>query len=119
MNKTLVIGASSNPAQYSHLAILKLMANGHPVEAIGREAFEIGTTRVVNEKVDLKDIHTISLYLNQERQKDYEDYIISLHPKRIIFNPGAENPLLRNRANALGIEAIEACTLVMLAAGTY
>ena len=119
MNKTLVIGASSNPKQYSHLAILKLMAKGYPVEAIGRESFEIGSTRVVNEKVDIRDIHTITLYLNQERQKDYEEYIISLHPKRIIFNPGAENPALLNRANTLGIEAIEACTLVMLAAGTY
>ena len=119
MHKTLVIGASTNPLQYSHLAILKLMAAGHPVEAIGREAFEIGTTRVVNEKIGLSDIHTITLYLNRERQKEYEDYIISLHPKRIIFNPGAENPELLNRARNLGIEAIEACTLVMLAAGTY
>jgi predicted CoA-binding protein len=119
MQKTLVIGASSNPIQYSHLAIQKLMAAGHPVEAIGREAFEIGTTKVVSEKIDFKDIHTITLYLNKERQKEYADYIIALNPKRIIFNPGAENPELFNRTSILGIEAIEACTLVMLAAGTY
>jgi predicted CoA-binding protein len=119
MHKTLVIGASSNPNQYSHMAIQRLMSAGHEVEAIGREAFQLGITQVVNQKIDFTDIHTVSLYLNKERQKDYEDYIVSLHPKRIIFNPGAENPELLDRASLLGIEAIEACTLVMLAAGTY
>jgi hypothetical protein len=95
------------------------MSSGHAVEAIGRETFQLGSTQVNNHKVDFKDIHTVTLYLNRERQKDYEDYILSLHPKRIIFNPGAENPELLNRASLSGIEAIEACTLVMLAAGTY
>lgn len=119
MSKTLVIGASSNPIQYSHLAIQRLMSSGHEVEGIGRESFQLGSTQVYTQRIDFKDIHTVTLYLNRERQKDYEDYILSLHPKRIIFNPGAENPELLDRARLSGIEAIEACTLVMLAAGTY
>ena len=119
MPKTLVIGASSNPNQYSHLAILRLLSAGYQVEAIGRESFHVGKTLVSNHRIDSKDIHTVTLYLNRERQKEYEDYILALHPKRIIFNPGAENPDLFNRARQLGIEAIEACTLVMLATRSY
>jgi predicted CoA-binding protein len=117
--KTLVLGASSKPEQYSNMAVRNLLSAGHPVEAIGREAFSIGPLQVHPKTEPFTDIHTVTLYLNASRQADYEDYILSLHPKRIIFNPGAENPSLIEKAHQNGIEAIEACTLVMLSVGTY
>ncbi len=119
MDKTLVIGVSSNPAQYSHMAVEKLLRAGHAVEGIGREPFSIGPVQIQNEKKDFSNIHTVTLYLNESKQRDFEEFILSLHPKRIIFNPGAENTLFLEKAKSLGIEAIEACTLVMLSAGTY
>jgi predicted CoA-binding protein len=117
--KTLVLGASSKPEQYSNMAVRNLLAAGHPVVAIGREPFLIETVQVQSTTEPFTDIHTVTLYLNASRQADYEDYILSLHPKRIIFNPGAENPALSEKARQNGIEAIEACTLVMLSVGTY
>lgn len=117
--KTLVLGASSKPEQYSNLAVRKLVSAGHPVEAIGREAFSIDELHVRTQPELFTDIHTVTLYLNSSRQASYEDYILSLHPKRIIFNPGAENPPFFEKARQNGIEVIEACTLVMLSVGTF
>ncbi len=117
--KTLDLGASSKPEQYSNMAVSNLLSAGHPVEAIGREIFSIGPVNVKSSPEPLADIHTVTMYLNASRQADYEDYILSLHPKRIIFNPGAENPTFSGKAQQQGIEVLDACTLVMLSVGTY
>ena len=119
MKKTLVIGASPKESQYSHIAVTKLLAAGHPVEAIGRSEFDIDQVHVVVGKEVFNDIDTVTMYLNKDRQKEYESYILSLHPKRIIFNPGAENPPFAETASKHGIETLEACTLVMLGTGQY
>jgi predicted CoA-binding protein len=117
--KTLVIGASTNPEQYSHIAILRLSKAGHPVEAIGRTPFTIGEVDVCNVQEPFEGIHTVTMYLNDARQQDFQDYILSLHPSRIIFNPGAENTSFKQIAANAGIETLNACTLVMLATGAY
>ena len=64
-------------------------------------------------------MHTITLYLNSQRQKAYYDYILGLKPQRIIFNPGTENLELIKLAKEQGIEIEIACTLVMLSTGAY
>ena len=74
-------------------------------------------TNIQTEKYD--NIDTITLYLNPKNQIPYEDYILSIKPRRIIFNPGTENPKFMNRAQNEGIEVLKACTLVMLASNTY
>ncbi len=117
--KTLVIGASENPGRYSNLAVKKLTAHNHPVMALGKKPGKIDSTIIDTEKKAYADIDTITLYLNPLHQKEYYDYILSLHPKRIIFNPGAENDELEELAGKNGIIAQEACTLVLLSTGQY
>jgi predicted CoA-binding protein len=117
--KTLVIGASTNPEQYSHIAIIRLLNAGHPVEAIGRTPFTIGEIEVCCVQEAFEGIDTVTMYLNEARQQDYQAYILSLHPSRIIFNPGAENAPFKRIAENAGIETLNACTLVMLATGAY
>lgn len=117
--KTLVLGASENPSRYSHLAVIKLAQHGHEVAAIGKKAGEIQTVRIQTGTPPLEDIHTVTLYLNPANQRMYYDYILSLKQRRIIFNPGTENPELKSLATAAGIETLEACTLVLLSAGLY
>jgi predicted CoA-binding protein len=117
--KTLVLGASDNPYRYSYLAVEKLKRFNHPVIAMGRKEGNINETQIITEKKTLTGIDTITLYLNADNQKQYYDYILSLQPKRIIFNPGAENEELEEIAKANGIEPLEACTLVLLSVGKY
>ncbi|WP_431211931.1 CoA-binding protein [Puia sp. P3] len=117
--KTLVLGASDNPTRYSNLAMKRLHSHGHPVIAIGRKRVKDGDIAIETEKIDYSDIDTVTLYLNPTHQKEYYDYILSLHPKRIIFNPGAENPELEQLAEANGIQPLEACTLVLLSTGQF
>jgi predicted CoA-binding protein len=114
LKKTLVLGASPNPSRYSFLAINNLRSKGHPVVAIGKNKSAVADVEIGTEKKPLEGIDTVTLYLNPQNQKEYYDYIFSLHPKRIIFNPGAENEELIQLAEKNGIKAMEACTLVLL-----
>ena len=117
--KTIVIGASENPERYSYLAVERLKAHHHEVIAIGKKAGTIGDTNIITDKPSLEAIDTVTLYLNPINQKEYYNYILSLHPKRIIFNPGTENDEFYKLAEQNNIEAHEACTLVLLATGQF
>jgi predicted CoA-binding protein len=117
--KTLVLGASDNPSRYSYLAVNRLRSHGHPVVAIGKKKTMVADVPIEKEKKDWNDVDTVTLYLNPTHQQQYYDYILSLKPKRIIFNPGAENDELAELAVKNNIEPIEACTLVLLSTGQY
>lgn len=117
--KTLVIGASVNSARYSNMAVKKLTAFNHPVTALGKRKGNIGDTTIETEKKMFEDIDTVTLYLNPQNQEQYYDYILSLRPKRIIFNPGTENEALELMAKKNNIEPVVACTLVLLSTGQY
>lgn len=117
--KTLVIGASENPSRYSNLAVKKLTAHDHAVVALGKKKGAIGNVVIETGKLHFDDIDTVSLYLNPGNQKEYYDYILSLHPKRIIFNPGTENEELEELAQKNGIVVQEACTLVLLSTNQF
>jgi uncharacterized protein len=119
MKKTVVLGASENPSRYSYLATTRLRAHNHTVVAIGNREGMIGDTRITKEHPAMDDVDTVTLYLNPTNQKPYYDYILSLKPKRVIFNPGTENPELERMIEGQGGDAIEACTLVMLSTGQY
>lgn len=117
--KTLVLGASDNPSRYSYLALHRLRNHGHTVVGIGKKMGMVGDVAIEKEKKAWEDIHTVTLYLNPMHQEQYYDYIVSLKPKRIIFNPGAENDELVAIAKKNGISPIEACTLVLLSTNQY
>lgn len=117
--KTVVLGASANPSRYSYLAVNRLAAHNHDVIAIGKRVSKINQVDILTNTPPEKDVDTVTLYLNANNQKQYYDYIVSLHPKRIIFNPGAENDELAELAVKNNIEPIEACTLVLLSTGQY
>ena len=119
IKKTLVLGASDNPARYSYLAIQRLRSHGHPVAGIGRKNTKVADVNIDNEKIPVNDVDTVTLYLNPTHQQEYYDYILSLKPKRIIFNPGTENDELVKLAKEQNIESLEACTLVLLSTGQY
>lgn len=116
---TLVLGASENTDRYSNKAIRMLREYGYPVVAMGLREGQVLDVPI--SKNPLKDISvdTVTLYLNPQNQLPHYQYLLSLHPRRIIFNPGTENPELMELANQQGIETLEACTLVLLSTNQY
>ena len=117
--KTLIIGSSPDPTRYSHIAMERLVSHGHWVEGIGRREFFFKNFFMGRERKDWPDIDTVTMYISPLHQPEYYAYILSLKPRRIIFNPGTENPYFAAMAEKEGIEALEACTLVMLSTGQY
>lgn len=117
--KTLVLGASENTERYSNKAVRSLLHHQHEVLAIGKVKGQIENVAIETGFPEYKDVDTVTLYLNLQNQKAFYDYILKLKPRRIIFNPGAENPELEQLALANGIKVEEACTLVLLSIGAY
>ncbi len=117
--KTLVLGASSNESRYSNLAIRRLRGQNIDVEAFGLKPGNVLDVFIDTERKEYTDLDTVTLYLNPKNQKEYYDYLLQLKPKRVIFNPGTENPELIALLEKNGIASEIACTLVLLSMNQY
>jgi predicted CoA-binding protein len=117
--KTLVIGASTNKERYSYKAINNLIAKSHQVVAIGVKKGMVMDIPIETEKFDFHAVDTVSIYLNPKSQQEYYEYILSLKPRRVIFNPGTENEEFYKILKANHIAFEESCTLVLLATNQY
>ncbi len=117
--KTLVIGASERTTRYSNLAIRMLRDHGHEVEAVGLREGKVWDVPIQTGKPDLEGVDTVTLYVGTGRQGDLVDYVVGLKPRRVIFNPGTENPEFEQKLQAAGIKTEEACTLVLLSTGQF
>lgn len=118
-NKSLVIGASEKQSRYSYKAIHALLENNYDVIALGKQKGEVNGVKIRTEISEDEDIDTATLYINPEIQKLYYNFLIELQPRRVIFNPGTENPELQNLLNEVGIITLNACTLILLGADQY
>lgn len=116
---TLVMGANNNPQKYAYRAVKSLLSKGHKVIPFGKQNGSIDDLQIENDWNTNWDVDTVTLYLNPQNQKDYYEPIIGLKPRRVIFNPGTENPEFTRMLKDAGIEYEYACTLVMLATGEY
>ncbi len=119
MRTTVVIGASPDPSRASWQAVTSLQNHKEKVVAVGIKPGQINGQDILQGFPEVKEVDTVSLYVGPANTKNWEEYIISLHPKRVIFNPGTENPAFAEKLVKQGIEATEACTLVMLSVGNY
>lgn len=116
---TLVMGATENVERYSNMAVRKLLNHDQKVKAFGIRGGEINGVTIDKLPIHYDDIDTVTLYLNPNNQKPYYDYISSLKPRRVIFNPGTENPELQSLLGEQNIQFEEACTLVLLTTNQY
>ena len=119
MKKTLVLGASDNPDRYSFRAAHMLKNHGHEVVPVGIRKGQVAGLDIHTDRPQSTDIDTVTLYVGPQNQPAWYDYILSLKPRRILFNPGTENPELERLAQQQGIQTEEACTLVLLSIGQY
>lgn len=121
MRKTVIVGATPNPSRYAYMAAERLTSHNEKFVPVGIKKGEVFGQTILDmrQKPPIENVDTITLYLNANNQHEWEDYLLSLNPKRIIFNPGAENPTLTQKAQSQGVETENACTLVMLGSGVY
>jgi len=117
--KTLIIGATPNADRYAYRAAHMLTSKGHPIVNIGIKQGEVAGVKIEKLGEVYDDIDTITLYIGPDLQSGYEDYILETKPKRVIFNPGTENPKFEKMLDQNDIEPVEACTLVLLSIGQY
>lgn len=119
--KTVIIGATTNPERYAYFAANRLIDHNHDIVPVGIKKGTVFGQEILDlrSKPAIDNVDTVTLYIGPQNQPEWEDYILDLNPKRIIFNPGTENPILVQKAEQKGIEALYACTLVMLSANTY
>ncbi|MEO0731963.1 MAG: CoA-binding protein [Bacteroidota bacterium] len=117
--KTLILGATPNPSRYAYLATQRLAANDHPIVNVGIKQGEVAGQPILNGTPEVAGVDTVTLYVGPKNQPPYYDWLLNLRPRRIIFNPGTENPELARLAREKGIETEVGCTLVMLASGQY
>lgn len=121
MNKpTMIIGASSKPDRYANRAQRMLKEHDHTTIPVNPIEEKILGDPVYKQPADYQgELDTVTLYVRPERLEPIVSDLISLKPKRVIFNPGTEDPKLETQFSKAGIEVVEACTLVLLSTGHY
>ena len=119
MKKTLVLGASLSTSRYSNLAIRRLKTCGSEVVAIGKVEGDIDGITIFTDKIPIENVHTVTIYLNPVNQAMYYDYILSIKPQRVIFNPGSENLYFEELLKESTINFEHSCTLVLINMGLY
>ncbi|MFM9840796.1 MAG: CoA-binding protein [Cyclobacteriaceae bacterium] len=119
--KTVIIGATTNPSRYAYMAADMLINYKHDIVPVGIKKGEVNGHPIldINQRPKIEDVDTVTLYIGPQHQPEHYDYLLSLKPKRFIFNPGTENPEFEKLVEESGAEAIEACTLVILRTGQY
>ena len=121
MKKTVIIGSNRSPWKYPQQAASMLQDNKVDFVPVGVVNGAVLGKEILNiyDNPSVDDVHTITLYINPSKQKQWFDYMLSLEPKRIIFNPGTENQEFKTLAESKGVECLYACTLVMLSIGNF
>jgi uncharacterized protein len=121
MKKTVIIGATTNSSRYAYLAAEMLTEYNHEIVPVGIKSGIVFGKEIlpIQERPHIEDVDTITLYIGPQHQPEHYKYLLSLKPKRVIFNPGTENPELEKLVEASGAEAWQACTLVLLRSGQY
>ena len=115
-----VLGASAKPERYSNKALKELSQSGYKVIPVNPALKEIDGIEVAPSLCEIREkVDTVTLYLSPERSEEIAKELVALKPRRVIFNPGTENPELQKALQSKGIETIEACTLVMLRTATF
>lgn len=117
--KTVVLGASNNPERYAYKAIKMLLHANHEVIPVSNKNAEVFGLPIQSMDHIVSDVDTVTIYVGPQNQKHYTDYILKTKPRRVIFNPGTENPELEELLESNGILTEEACTLVLLTTGQF
>lgn len=119
MKNTLIIGATPDSSRYAYKAANMLTRFGHSIINIGIKKGQVAGVEIEKPGAVYNGVDTITLYIGPALQPQYYEYVLNTKPKRVIFNPGTENPEFELLLQQNEIHAIQACTLVLLSTGQY
>lgn len=115
MEKYIVLGASPNPVRHSYKAVKSLIRRNKEVVPVGFRKGKISGVEILTDQPEIEDVTTVLLYMGAKRQPEFFDYILNkIQPRKIVFNPGTENPEFEEMAKMEDIEVIVGCALVMI-----
>lgn len=119
--KTVIIGATTNKERYAYTAASRLLDAGHEIAPLGIKKGEVFGRQIldITKKPAVSDVDTVTMYVGPQHQGNLQEYIQNLQPRRVIFNPGTENPGFEKALQDRGVEVVEGCTLVMLATNQF
>lgn len=119
--KTVILGASPEQSRYAYVAARMMHEQDIPFVPVGIKTGEVFGNKILDlkEKPSIDDVDTITMYISAKNQQEWYDYILSLKPRRIVFNPGTQNSELSALAKENQIATVSACSLVMLSSGQY
>ena len=118
--RVVVLGASNKPDRYAYRALKMLRQHGHEVIPINPVLDTIEGIPVVKDLSQVTgEVDTVTMYVGPKISEGLTEKLTALKPKRVIFNPGAENPALSSHLHAHGIVPLNDCTLIMLGSGDF
>ena len=115
-----VVGAGEKPDRYANRALRMLLSHGFRPIPVSRSGKDMLGLKGYASLADIPDrIDTVTMYLSPAKQAPVIRDILAARPRRVIFNPGAENPGAASILQQHGISVEEACTLVLLSTGQF
>jgi uncharacterized protein len=115
-----ILGASRLPDRFAYKAFKMLQEYGHTPIPVTPKFDEIEGVKAYASLNDVKEpVDTLTMYVGPDLSTKLSPDIMMLKPRRVIFNPGSENPELAAKLEAAGVKVVEQCTLVLLRAGKF
>lgn len=111
-----VVGASRDRGKFGNISVRAHLQQGYEVFPVNPHADEVEGLRAFESLSDVpaEKLDRVTVYLPPNLTLDLLDEIAEVDPAEVWLNPGSSDEDVRDRAEQLGIEIIEACSIVDL-----
>lgn len=109
----VVVGASTDRSKFGNKAVRAYLRRGWTVYPVNPHAETIEGVRAYRSLAEVSGpVDRVTLYVPPKVGLELLPQIAKLRPKELFVNPGADSDELLERARALGLEPIVACSIL-------